>query len=283
MARRRGFGRDHQEAILALAKAILDAIEDRNRQSPDKPFPIDDAVSRILANHPDYVPPRKRKSETTRPPTKNPGIFTVKRIADDLGRTVGSLLGERGFEIISSDRRSFRWIVDFIRNRFLGDAEVETALPEESTFVAKDFSYPRPLITTRIARKGELAAGLAGRESEFEIGDAEVVGTLNSPSLCTATVKGRSMSDRIRDGDTIVIDTAQTTPKQGQPVAVHIQDEGGILGYWRAEAGQYFLDKHNVSEFQPVKLPHTSYWRVIGVVVIVQSLMRRQDRPTRRV
>ena len=63
---------------------------------------------------------------------------------------------------------------------------------------------------------------------------------------------------------------------------VNIENEGSILGYWRAEAGTYFLDKHNVSEFATVKLPHQSEWRVIGVVTLVQSRVRRQDRPTPR-
>jgi hypothetical protein len=100
--------------------------------------------------------------------------------------------------------------------------------------------------------------------------------------LADAEPETASMADRIREGDTVVIDTAQRVPRQGDPVAVNIENEGGILGYWRAEAARYYLDKHNVSEFAPVKLPHLSEWRVIGVVTLVQSRVRRQDRPTSR-
>jgi SOS-response transcriptional repressor LexA len=87
------------------------------------------------------------------------------------------------------------------------------------------------------------------------------------------------MSDRIRDGDLIVIDISRTTPRQHDPVAVYIDNEGGVLGYWRAEAGAYFLDKHN-PEFPSFKLGHPSEWRVIGVITTVQSAVTRQDRPT---
>lgn len=282
MARITGGRSDHEERIVALAKAMHAEIEAYNRRSPTAPFAIDDAVSRIIENDPDYVPPRKRVVEKKRLPTENPGVFTVKRIAARLGTTVGSLLGERGFEIAAGDLRSFRWIVDYLRMRFLHDVVDATALPDEQSFVEKDFSFPQRLVTTTIEQKGEIAAGPTPRESDFEITAAEMVGTMKSTALYTAVVRGRSMADRIRDGDTIVIDTAQTTPKQGEPVAVNVGSEGGLLGYWRAEAGMYFLDKHNVSEFAPVRLPHASEWRVIGVVTIVQSRLRRQDRPTSR-
>jgi SOS-response transcriptional repressor LexA len=279
MARKTGARREHCERIVALAKAIRADIAAYNHRSPAMPFPINDAVSRIISNDPDYVPPRKRQAERKRPPTTNPGVFTLKRIADALGTTVGALLDERGFEITASDLRTFRWMAAFLQMRFVSDAEPETALPDERSFVVKDFSFPQPLVTTKIPRKGEIAAGLSGRVSDFEITSAEIVGTMKSSALYTAIVKGRSMADRIRDGDTIVIDTAQTVPRQGDPVAVNVDNEGGILGYWRAEAGAYFLDKHNVSEFDPVKLPQVYEWRVIGVVTIVQSRVRRQDRP----
>jgi len=282
MAGKVGRRREHRERIVALATRMRADIEAHNLRSPSAPFPIDDAVSRILSNDPGYAQTRKRSVRGKRPPTANPGIFTVKGIADRLGTTVGAWLGERGFEVNTSDIRSFRWIVSFLYMRYVADAEPESALPDESSFVAKDFSFPQPLVMTTIKNKGEVEAGVSGRKSDFEITSADIVGTLKNPALVAAVVKGRSMADRIRDGDTIVIDTAQTIPKQGDPVAVNIENEGGILGYWRAEAGMYYLDKHNANEFASVKLPHASEWRVIGVVTFVQSRTRRQDRPILR-
>ncbi|HEY0139726.1 MAG TPA: S24 family peptidase [Thermoanaerobaculia bacterium] len=271
-----GTRRDHRESAKALAKAMHAAIRDYNRRHPNHPYAIDDATSRILENDPDYLPPRKRVENKDREPTFNPGIFTVKPIAEKLETTVGELLQEPGYEVTKADLRSFRWIVDFFRMRFPLD-EV-AVVPEEPHFKEKDFSYPRPLARTTLENKGQLAAGPAGVASDFEIADADIVGTLKSPGLVAATVKGRSMAERIRHGDTIVIDTARTTPRQHDPVAVYVENEGGILGYWRAEAGAYYLDKHN-PEATAVKLGHASEWRVLGVVTLVQSPVSRQDRP----
>ena len=263
---------------MALAKAIHAVIVSYNRRFPNNPFAIDDATSRVLENDPDYHPPRKRSQNKKREPTVNPGIFTVLAIAHRLETTIGELLGEPGFEITKSDLRSFRWMSDFLRLRFPID-EIP-ALPEER-FVPKDFSTPRPLETTRLESKGQLAAGKAPVESDFEIAEAEIVGAMKPGALVAAQVKGRSMADRIRDGDTIVIDTSRTSPKQHEPVAVYIENEGGVLGYWRAEAGAYYLDKHN-PEVDSYKLGHPSEWRVLGVITLVQSRVSRQDRPAAR-
>ena len=268
---------DHRENALALAKAIHAAMLAYNRAHPHQPFAIDDATSRILENDPDYHPPRKRNENKKREPTVNPGIWTVLLIAQALETSIGELLAERGFELTKSDLRSFRWMADFLQMRFPLE-EVE-ALPDAKNFIQKDFSMPRPLKTTRLTNKGQLAAGRVPLESDFDLVDANIVGDLKSPSLASATVNGRSMSDRMRHGDTIVIDTARTTPKQHEPVAVYVDDEGGILGYWRAEAGAYYLDKHN-PEFPAYKLGHASEWRVLGVITHIQSPAGRQDRPT---
>jgi phage repressor protein C with HTH and peptisase S24 domain len=104
------------------------------------------------------------------------------------------------------------------------------AVPDERSFIEKDFSFPHKLETTTVPQKGQIAAGPAGVESDFEIAAAEIIGATKNTSLFAARVKGRSMTDRIRDGDTIVIDGAQTTPRQHEPVAVYIENEGGVLG-----------------------------------------------------
>lgn len=276
----KGRRRDHRARATALAKAVNAAIRVHDQRSPHSPFAIDDATSRILENDPDYHPPRKRRESKKRAPTKNPGIFTVTGVADRLGITVGELLHERGYEITQSDLRSFRWIADFLQMRFAIDMIGAVNLPDEHSFVEKEFSFPRALMSTAIERKGELAAGLP-LESDFEVTAAEVIGTSKTATLFAATVKGRSMTDRYRDGDTIVLDSAQTMPKQNDPVAVYIHNEGGVLGYRRAEAGSYYLDKHN-GNFPFIKLGHPSEWHVLGVITLVQSRVSRQDKPTLR-
>jgi len=271
--------RDHRERAAILAKAIHAAMLTYNRAHPLNPYAIDDRTSRILENDRDYHPPRKRTRRKDREPTLNPGIFTVKTIADALETTIGELLREPGYELTKSDLRSFRWIADFLRMRF--SLEEVDALPDTGSFIQKDFSLPRLLRTSRLANTGQVAAGGVPVDSEFEVVDATIIGDLKSPSLVAATVNGRSMNDRMHHGDTIVIDTGRTTPRQHEPVAVYVTDEGGILGYWRAEAGAYYLDKHN-SDFPSYKLGHSAEWRVLGVITHIQSPASRQDRPIPR-
>lgn len=271
---------DHRERATALAKAVHAEMTAYNLRLPHEPFVIDDNASRILENDPGYHPPRKRSAKKKRKPTENPGIFTVLAVAKRLDTTVGALLREHGFEVTNSDLRTFRWIADFFRMRFVVDAVEGVAVPDEQSFLENEFSFPRQPPVTGIDRKGQFAAGPTAVESDFELTAAAVIGSMETTSLFATQVKGRSMADRLRDGDTIVIDSAQTMPKQGEPVAVYIENEGGVLGYWRAEAGAYYLDKHNL-EFRPVKLGHPSEWRVLGVIKLVQSRMSRQDRQAR--
>lgn len=276
--RRKGTRRDHREAAKTLAKALHQAIRAHDLRSPGKAFPIDDAVSRILENDPDYQPPRARALNKKRLPTANPGIFTVVAIANRLGTTVGQLLRERSRELLLNDRLVFRWISDYLRMTYQTDELTPAPLPDDRSFIENEFSVPRPLTTTRVEVKGEIAAGIP-IQTDFDVAAADLIGATKTTALFAARVKGRSMQDRIRDGDTIVIDSAQTVPRQSDPVAVYIENEGGVLGYWRVENGAYFLDKHN-RQFGPVRLGHPSEWRVLGLITLVQSRVTRQDRPT---
>ncbi|MGZ5442611.1 MAG: LexA family protein [Thermoanaerobaculia bacterium] len=276
---RKGRDSEHREAAIELAKAVHAAVADYNRRNPHHPFAIDDPASRILENDPDYHPPRKRTENKKRKPTANPGVFTVRRVAKRLGTTVGELLREAGHELTANDLRNFRWISDFLRMRFPIDELAAQTVPDHRTFIEKDFSFPRPLTTTKLEEKGELAAGLP-LQSDFDVAEAEIIGETKPANLFAARVKGRSMHDRIRDGDLIVIDSGQTAPRQHDPVAVYIENEGGVLGYWRVDKGNYYLDKHNAPEFGPVLLGPPSDWRVLGLITLVQSRVSRQDRRT---
>ncbi|MEA2462616.1 MAG: Peptidase S24-like [Acidobacteriota bacterium] len=275
---RQGGRKDNSVQARALAKAVHAAVQAYNRRSPLEPFAIDDATSRILENDPDYHPPRRRMENKKRPPTENPGIFTVQAIAERLGTTIPELLRQRLDEVTSSDLRTFRWIADYLQLRFDLESVGAMSLPDPHSFREKEFTLPQPLTSTPIELKGELAAGVP-RESEIEGIASHVVGAVKTATLFAATVRGRSMQDRMRDGDTIVFDSAQR-PKQHEPVAIYIHNEGGVIGYWRAEAGTYYLDKHNYRDYPPIKLPDPADWHVLGVITLIQSRASRQDRPT---
>ena len=56
-------------------------------------------------------------------PLRNPGVFTLQRIADSLETTVGDLLGEPGYEaprdlLTAEERRTLRDAVAILRRLF---------------------------------------------------------------------------------------------------------------------------------------------------------------------
>ncbi|HWW61274.1 MAG TPA: hypothetical protein VN181_07900 [Thermoanaerobaculia bacterium] len=104
--------------IIALARAINRRRLEFKETYANEVFKRDGAVSRILENDPDYKPHRARKSNRKRRPVVNPGIFTIKDIAERLHTTVGTLLGEKGFEITIDDRRRMREFIAFLSQRF---------------------------------------------------------------------------------------------------------------------------------------------------------------------
>src|ERR1043166_9650699 len=109
------------ERIAALAKAINQRrLEFRERYTKEG-FKRDGTVSRILENDPDYKPHRPRKNNKKRTPVVNPGVFTVQDIADRLHTTVGSLLGEKGFEVTIDARARMREFIAFLSKRFAHD------------------------------------------------------------------------------------------------------------------------------------------------------------------
>lgn len=109
------------QRIIALAKAMNQRRMEFKEQYQNEVFKRDGAVSRILENDPDYKPHRPRKRDKKRSPVLNPGVFTVKDIADRLHTTVGSLLGEKGFEITIDDRRKMLEFIRFLSQRFALD------------------------------------------------------------------------------------------------------------------------------------------------------------------
>lgn len=75
-----------------LAEKLGRAIDRYNRSEPEgKRIKIDTTLSRILDNDPER--PRTSRAKRSRP-TKDPGIFAIKRYADQAGVTVSWLLGE---------------------------------------------------------------------------------------------------------------------------------------------------------------------------------------------
>src|SRR5258707_374979 len=165
--------------VIALAKAINRRRLELARLRPGAAYKITPTASRILENDPDYLPYRERAEDKKRDPSRNPGIVTIKRIANDLETTVGHLLGERGFELSTDDRRRLLDIVRFLTITFRLDAIDETdsdaasaRAPDfvfpvsASEFIPRDHDFPRDLHAWVVPEHSSMA-GPTGIEEEF--------------------------------------------------------------------------------------------------------------------
>ena len=59
----------------------------------------------------------------------NPGLFTVKAIADAAGVTIGQLLGESGFDVTATDQEEVRRFVRWAEAKLLKSAPPSTPPP----------------------------------------------------------------------------------------------------------------------------------------------------------
>lgn len=271
--------------IIALAKAIHRRMRDWE-EAHGQQFKIENNLSRLLENDPTYEPYRKRDPEKRRGPAKAPGIFTIKRLAEQLDTTVGDLLGEREFDVTVGDRRRIRELLEFLRQRLgLDSIEDVAPLPLEyrfpippARFKERDYDYPQALHAWLVPEM-PMAAGKAGIEIDRPLLTTEVLHSIRDVrhgALQVVKVIGNSMADLLLDGYKIIVDTRLNKPQKGDLVAVYIKTDGGLIGYWREESvGRVVLDKHN-ADYDPVALGHHTEWFLVGTVTkIVEAPIPR--------
>ncbi|MDQ3280995.1 MAG: hypothetical protein M3Q69_06250 [Acidobacteriota bacterium] len=158
--------------MVALAKAIHHRMLEWERVNAAT-FKIDNTMSRILENDPDYEPYRPRAVEKQRGPASEPSVFTIKRIAERLETTVSDLLGETTLDITISDRRRIRDWVEFLRKRLLLDTlddvvprTLEYRFPiRPERFIEREYDYPQALHAW-VVPDMPAAAGLSGADSD---------------------------------------------------------------------------------------------------------------------
>jgi phage repressor protein C with HTH and peptisase S24 domain len=273
--------------VIALAKAIHRRILDWEEASGQE-FKIDDTLSRVLENDPDYTPYRKRKLGKKRGPSVAPGVFTIKRIADQLDTTVGDLLGEREFDVTIGDRRRIRELLDFLRQRLALDT-IEALEPQSleyrfpipfARFKERDYDYPQALHAW-VVPEFPMAAGPGGIEPERPLMTTDVLHSIRdvrNGALQVIKVIGDSMSDLLLDGYKILVDTRLKKPRTRDVVAVYIKAEGGVMGYWQEQSGgKVVLEKHN-PDYEPVPLGHRTEWFLVGTVTKIVEAPLPRDR-----
>ncbi len=116
--------------IRDLAARVYLRLLQYRRRHPDARSPIGSDMSRILENEPRYQPYRTRSDSKRRKPSVSPSVFTVQRIAESLGTTVGDLLDEPAHRSPAEhrtpeQRRTMRDAIGILRGLFdLDDPEL---------------------------------------------------------------------------------------------------------------------------------------------------------------
>ncbi|MGN6186298.1 MAG: S24 family peptidase [Thermoanaerobaculia bacterium] len=271
--------------IVALAKAIHRRMREWESVNAAA-FKIDNALSRILENDPDYEPYRPRAVDKQRGPAIDPSVFTVRKIAERLDTTVSDLLGETTLDITVSDRRRIRDWLEFLRQRLLLDSlDEEQPRPLEyrfpirpERFIEREYDYPQALHAW-VVPEMPAAAGESGIDADRPLLTTEVLHSIRdvrNGALQVIRVMGDSMADLLLDGYNVLVDTRLQTPKDRDVVAVYVRDEGGVIGYWRRESkDRVVLEKHNASS-PTVRLGHPSGWFLMGTITkIVEAPLPR--------
>lgn len=117
---------DEAARLRQLAEAVHRAMLDFNARNPGQKAKIDATLYRLLLRDPSYIPKRS-EPDAERREMKTPELFSIKAIADRLGTTVGSLLGEVGYAITEADRAIAKEFVGFLTRVFHLDEAGETA------------------------------------------------------------------------------------------------------------------------------------------------------------
>lgn len=114
---------------------------------------------------------------------------------------------------------------------------------------------PAPLVSPGEARQAirrahfRLSAGVSGYEIEYENGESEPIFMARRwfdqhhyrpESLVAVKVTGRSMEPSLYDGDLVVINTEDITPKDGVVFAANYEGEL-VIKRLRRDAGEWFL------------------------------------------
>jgi hypothetical protein len=221
--------------------------------------------------------------------SRDPQLSTVLRSADELGTTVGDLLGEP--PLGEADLEKLRQFVAFLVTRFdlmgtqaAAEREAHALNVTEADFIERDFDYPRPHHVW-IVRHAKAAAG-SGIEADRDTETTEVLHSIRdvyNGQLRVIRVHGESMSPMLHDGDKVTFDIRLRKPRDGDVVAVYDSVRGGIVGYWRSgENGEFWLDKENEAAFDSERLDADGSWTLWGTVTRIVDTPVHPRRPRRR-
>lgn len=239
----------------AFRRRLMDAVERVGRKTAYLGAEISEGgLSRIVNGH-----------------IENPGIFTVKAIADAAGVTLGELLGEEGFNLTSDDREFLAHLREWIDTKL----PIETrTLPRwtiefpvaPADFIERDFDYPIELHAEEV-EVYDVAAGKTGINAEVDVADGFLLHgkDVRDASHRVIKVDGDSMSPTFEAGWKLLVDVKKLSPIEDDVVAVYMKHGGSVIGRWEMTTKGARLLKDNESH-APVELGDPSGWRLIGIV-----------------
>jgi phage repressor protein C with HTH and peptisase S24 domain len=162
---------------------------------------------------------------------------------------------------------SYKWLAN-------GEGSSYAARESEAVYLVNNPEYPA-IRRVRI----HLQAGVTGFTVENETEDAAPIVFRSEwfkrhgyrpENLIATCIKGDSMQPGLFDGDTIVINTAQTEPKDGAVFAVNYEGEAVVKRTVR-DGGQWWLSSDNPDQARyPRKIAN-------GTAIIIGQVVHKQS------
>lgn len=202
--------------------------------------------------------------------TENPGIYTIQKIARALGTTVGSLAGEKGFELSPEKRGELRRIVTFLDDLLKATQPEEAELlPANASAVTLGRKPPH-----RAPRRGQATPASASdwresfgdRREELEVDIPQQF--VDRKATLVFRAEGESMIDaHIADGDLLYV-REEADPRHARgKIVVWVVNGSPYVKRLELAGGRIRLVSAN-DKFPPMVFDEEAVeWSQVGIVV----------------
>jgi hypothetical protein len=267
MARRR----KRDDEIRELASSLFRLMRE-HEIATTKRLKVRSSLSRILNHSPEWAALQRRGKNPVTRKASDPSLFTVLDAANELDVPICALVPTIEHQALTDPQRHVlslfaRWTLgNFARRK------------DERDAYKSDFEDFEAFVTIR-KQAHTLAASPVGTDSQFEPEDAEVLASIRGigkERLQVIKVRGNSMADLLHDGDLLLIDVEQRSPRDGDLVAVDRYHLGRMIGYWRREGKRAWIEKHNRAT---VDLGTADDYTILGTIIsIAHAPLHRRER-----
>jgi transcriptional regulator with XRE-family HTH domain len=136
---------------------------------------------------------------------------------------------------------------------------------EPREFIERDFDYPREFHGLEV-EEADVAAGATGVNPQDMTTIVRHTKDVREGRKRVIKIVGDSMVPEFNPGELYELDVSQREPLDGEPVAVYVNDEGSIVGWWeRTHTGVRLLKENNL--YLPIELSSLDRnWQLIGIL-----------------